>query len=74
VLDAVAAGVGALVLEITAINFHKIDSLQLLIVREIEVVLLLLAFYYSVKTARAMFQGKIGKAAEPQEFNSGSRS
>ena len=69
VLNAVASGVGALLIEITAINYRAIDSLQLLIVREVEVVLLVLAFYFAVKTARSMFLHKVGEVERPWEFD-----
>ena len=68
ILDAIAAGAGALLIEVTAINYRHIDPLALLIVREIEVVLLVLAFYYSVKTVRAMYQHKVGKLDLPWDF------
>ncbi|MEK7511038.1 MAG: hypothetical protein AAB582_02295 [Patescibacteria group bacterium] len=69
VLNAIAAGVGALLVEATAITRHAIDPVQLLLVREIEVVLLVLAFYFAVKTARSMFLHKVGETERPWEFD-----
>lgn len=68
VLNVAAAGIGALLVEATAITYHARDSIQLLLVREIEVVLLVLAFYFAVKTARSMFLHKVGETERPWEF------
>lgn len=69
VLNVLATGIGALLVEATAITYHAIDSLQLLLVREVEVILLVLAFYFAVKTARSMFQHKVGETERPWEFD-----
>jgi hypothetical protein len=69
VLAAAATGVGALLVEATAITYHRIDPIQLLLVREIEVILLVLAFYFAVKTARSMFLHKVGETERPWEFD-----
>lgn len=69
VLNVIATGIGALLVEATAITYHARDSIQLLLVREIEVVLLVLAFYFAVKTARSMFLHKVGEAERPWEFD-----
>lgn len=68
IVNAIASGLGALLIEVTVVEFRLEQSLQLLILREAEVLLLLVAFYLSVKTARAMFLGKVGQMDRPWEF------
>lgn len=68
VLCAIAAAFGAFLLEVTAITYHARDPLPLLLVREVGALMLLAALYYSVRTLRAMSQGKIGMAPLPWEF------
>lgn len=68
VLCAVAAGAGAFFLELAAISFRMTDSIPLLVIREAGALLLIAALYFSVKTLRAMSQGKIGEWSRPWEF------
>src|SRR3989344_2815957 len=70
VCDAVVAGVGILLLETVAITFYFSDSFALFFFREVGAILLLFAFYYSVKTVRAMSLGKVGRKETPSEFGS----
>ncbi|CAN5733318.1 hypothetical protein BH11PAT2_BH11PAT2_07230 [soil metagenome] len=67
-LNAIAAGIGAFLSELSAISLSHSDSVQLLIMREISALVLIVALYYSVKTLRAMMQGKIGELPRPWEF------
>ncbi len=69
VADAIVSGVSVLLLETTAISLHLVQSTELFLARELSAVLLLVAFYFSVKTLRAMALGKTGKGARPNEFS-----
>jgi hypothetical protein len=68
VLDAIAAALGAFLLEITAISFRSVDPIMLQIIREACALALLGAMYFSIKTLRAMMQGNIGILPRPWEF------
>lgn len=68
--NAIVAAFGALLLEVFATSLYHEQSLELFLAREAAAILLLFAFYYSVKTLRAMAQGKIGKPPFPWEFES----
>lgn len=65
---ALVSGIGTILLESAAINFFATDSLELFLARELAALMLMFAFYFSVKTLRAMSFGKLGKAARPWEF------
>jgi hypothetical protein len=67
-INTVVAGLGVLVLEASAISFYNVDPIGLFFAREVSVVLLLIAFYFSIKTVRAMTQGKIGHRVDIGEF------
>ena len=62
------SGLGAFLLEITAISLQPSSATMLLAIREVSVLLLITALYFSIKTARAMSQGKIGELPRPWEF------
>lgn len=66
--DAFVSGIGAFLLELSAISLRSQDPLALLIVREVSAILLIAALYFSVKTLRAISQGKIGESPRPWEF------
>lgn len=66
-LDCFAAGAGAFLLEFAAVVYRSQPGI-LLAVREIAALLLLAALYQSVKTVRAMAQGKVGELPRPWEF------
>jgi hypothetical protein len=68
IADVLATGIGAFLLEVTAITYYSIDSTALFFTREFEAILLMIAFYYSVKTARAMYLNIVGKIPGIQEF------
>lgn len=68
ILSAIVAGLGAFLLELSAISFHTQHSIELLIAREVGAIMLVVALYFSVKTFRAMTQGKIGERPVPWEF------
>lgn len=59
VLNALYAGASVLLLESAAITLRTTESWQLFGVREAASLILLIAFYFSVKTVRAMSLGKI---------------
>jgi hypothetical protein len=66
--DAIVAGLGTILLESAAINLYSADSIELFVAREVAALALMFAFYFSVKTLRAMSQDKLGKVARPWEF------
>lgn len=68
-LDTLIAGTGAFLLEAAAIDFYGTESIMLFIAREIAAILLLLAFYFSVKTLRALMLGQVGHMARVGEFD-----
>lgn len=67
-INAGVAGIGVYLMQTSAISGFGIDSTALFVLRQIVVILLLIAFYDGVKTARNMLIGKIGTAHEPGEF------
>lgn len=60
IADALISGAGVFLLEAAAISFYDTDPIVLLVIREIAAIALIIAFYMSVKTARAMLEGSIG--------------
>lgn len=67
--DMIVAALGIFFIESTAITHYQTDSAFLFFLREVAVILLLFAFYHSVKTTRAFAVGKIGKNASYNEFS-----
>lgn len=67
--NAIVAGVGVLMLESVVISLYPTLSTGFFIVSEAVSLMLLFAFYYSVKTLRAMMLGKLGKWEPAQEFD-----
>lgn len=67
-LNAAVAGIGVYLMQTAAISFFDQDSSILFVLRQVVVILLLIAFYHGVKTARNMILGKIGKDPSPAEF------
>ncbi len=70
-IDAVVSGVGVFLLELIAIQRYNAEEVGLFLAREAVILLLLFAFYYSVKTYRAMLTKQIGKKEPPWEFEEG---
>ncbi len=68
VLSVLAAALGAVLLEGSAIAFHAKDNLSLLIAREAGALAFVVALYLAVKTLRAMNQKKVGELPRPWEF------
>lgn len=68
-VNVVVAGVGAYLMQTAAISFFNIDSSILFILRQLVAVLLLIAFYHSVRTVRNMMLGKIGDEPAKGEFD-----
>jgi hypothetical protein len=67
--NVLVAGIGVYLMQTAAVSFFNQDSSILFILRQAVVILLLIAFYDSVKTARNMLIGKIGITPAPDEFN-----
>ena len=67
-LNIVVSAIGAFMLELTAVSYQAKSSFMLLSVREAGAILLIMALYFSVKTLRAMIQGKIGEVSRPEDF------
>ncbi len=68
IANATIAAVSVVLLEYFAIVEREIASPQLFIAREAAVLLMLASLYFSVKTVRAMMDGKLGQADTPLEF------
>lgn len=66
--NAVAAGVALVVFQWWALFAYEDSSWAQFILREAIAVLFLGAFYFSMKTVRAMLFGQIGKREAPGEF------
>ena len=72
--DAVVSGVGVLLMESAAISLYGTESSLVFIVRELIAIILLFAFYLSVKTVRSAYFHEIGrnpKKPDFQEINQG---
>jgi hypothetical protein len=70
-VNATVAGVSVVLLESYAIILRSVGPHQneLFLARELGVILMLVALYFSVKTARSMLTGKIGHPDSPLEFD-----
>lgn len=68
VISALVAGIGAFLLEMTAIDFYESQSFLIFIIRETAVILFLFALYFAIKTLRAMLLKQVGQAARKNEF------
>src|SRR3990167_10612333 len=68
-LDAAVAGLGLLLLEAAAITFYQTQPFMLFVAREAVALLLLFAFYFSVKTVRAMSLRQVGHPFRVGEFD-----
>lgn len=68
-VDAIISAIGVLFIENTAISLYSIDEVAIFFVREILVLLLLFAMYYSIKTVRAIAQHELGHEISLGEFN-----
>jgi hypothetical protein len=71
VADAIVAGVGMVVYQVWALNEYGITSYTSFVFREAISIIFMFAFYFSVKTVRAMLLHQIGKRASPDEFSGG---
>src|SRR3989344_2428276 len=71
IYDVVVSGIGVFLLESAAILLYTADTPELFAAREAAALALLFAFYFSVKTLRAMSLGKVGKMEKPWEFENG---
>ena len=69
VYDTVVSGLGMLLLEYAAVSLFNPMAPLLFAAREAAALLLLVAFYYSVKTIRAMTTHQVGQAGVPGEFD-----
>ncbi len=70
IANATIAAMSALLLEYAAITYSQTGAhgAELFIAREVAVILMLAALYFSVKTVRAMNSGKLGHMNSPLEF------
>ena len=68
-LDAAVAGLGLLFIEAAAISFYQTQPFMLFVAREAVALLLLFAFYFSVKTVRAMSMRQVGHPFKVGEFD-----
>lgn len=62
------SALAVVLLQYTAVSLYETDSFGLFLAREAGAISMLFAFYYSVKTLRAMSEGKLGKLERPWEF------
>jgi hypothetical protein len=69
-INAAIAAIGIYLLQSAAIFFFDTESKVLFTLRELGVLFLLFAFYYSVKSFRSMMTHKIGREGRPGEFDS----
>lgn len=69
--DAIIAGIGMIVYQIWALNGYGITNYTAFVFREAISIIFMFAFYFSVKTVRAMFLHQIGKRVSPDEFSGG---
>jgi hypothetical protein len=63
------AGIGAYLMQTAAISFFDTDSSILFFLRQLVALLLLFAFYQSIKSVRNMMLGKIGDEPVKGEFD-----
>jgi len=70
-INAAVAGAGIYLAEMAAISFFNTDSFVLFIMRQVVALLLLFAFYYSVKSFRSMLSGDIGAQHKAGELKKG---
>lgn len=70
IADATVSGVSILLLQTAAIYYQGVgnNAQALFAAREVAVLLMLIALYYSIKTVRAMASGKMGHLDSPLEF------
>lgn len=71
VADAIAAGVMTVVYQIWALNGYDAAGNTAFVFREAVSIIFMFAFYFSVKTVRAMVLHQIGKRASIDEFKEG---
>lgn len=67
--DTAISAIGVVLLENAAISYYSADLVVIFLVREILVLLLLIALYYSLKTVRAMAQHTLGHSMRVGEFD-----
>lgn len=70
-MDALVAALGVFVLELIAIREYAQTEVALFLAREAVILMLLFAFYFSVKSYRAMVTHQTGKKEPPWEFEEG---
>lgn len=68
-VNVIVSGAGVYLMQTAAISFFNSESSILFILRQFVAILLLIAFYHSVKTARNMMIGKIGDQPTSGEFS-----
>ncbi|KKW20130.1 MAG: hypothetical protein UY63_C0001G0035 [Parcubacteria group bacterium GW2011_GWA2_51_10] len=73
VADAIASGVGMAVFQTWALSGYDAAGPIAFVLRQALAILFLVAFYFSVKTLRAMILRQIGKKDRPDEFQESER-
>jgi hypothetical protein len=68
-LTMLCSGLGILLLESAAINLYSVQPITLFAAREVDALLLVGAFYFSVKTVRAMSMRQVGHPFTVGEFD-----
>jgi|SRR3989338_5143486 len=68
-LNVIAAGVGIFMFETTALMAYSAGDLTSFVLRQAIAIVFLFAFYFGVKTLRAMIMGNIGKAPSMDDFD-----
>ncbi len=69
IADGVAAAAGFIMVQTVALGRFAPDSVTLFAIREIAGLVFMFAFYFSMKTVRAMELHQIGKHFRPREFD-----
>jgi len=68
-LNAVYAGAGAIVFETAALWGYQSGAIIEFVLRQAPAILYIIAFYFALKTLRAMLTGMVGKEADLSEFS-----
>lgn len=69
VINTIVSALGALLLEMAAIDFYHSQSFLLFAIRETTAILFLFSLYFAVKTLRAMLLKQVGHLPEKGEFD-----
>lgn len=67
-LNAIASGIGAVIFEYWALWYYQSSTPLEFVLRQAIALIFMFAFYFSLKTLRAMLTGTMGKEADQNEF------